>query len=149
MWKLMILAGAFLVSGCPGPGDYYHPDYPAQVKIQDNKPCVMVQPEGDEKVHAVLIYEMADRAHEKLFAPPPYTLRPDQCLNIATYPFRLNTAYVVSGNLVSEKKYKQKRFPAGRGFITYFRLTEGATGLQAEEVQPEPPTLPDRTPEHW
>ena len=139
MRKLLLIISAFLMSGCPGPGDYYHPDYPAQVKIKDNRPCVTVQPEGDEKVRAVLIHEMPGMTRERLFAPPPYTLRSGECLDIATYPFRLNTVYIVAATLVSDEKYKRGRFPAGRGFITRFRLFEGLNGVQVEEVEPEPP----------
>lgn len=142
MKKILLITAALLTSGCPGPGDYYHPDYPAQVKIKDNKLCVTVQPQDDEKLYAIHIYEMVDMAREKLFAPPPYNIRADQCLDLAAYPFRLNTAYVVSVTLSSEKKHKRGDFPWGRGFNTYFRLTESVTGLQVEEVEPQPPNWP-------
>ncbi|MGD8107415.1 putative T6SS immunity periplasmic lipoprotein [Pantoea sp. FN0302] len=147
MRKLLFIAAALLLSGCPGPGDYFHPDYPAQVTIKDNKPCVTVQPEGDEEVYAIHIYEMAGMAREKLFIPKSYTVRADECLDIAAYPFRLDTAYVFSVVLSSEKKFKKKHFPWGRGFVTRFRLSEGAHGLQVEEVEPEPPNwnLPARS----
>ena len=142
MRKIVLITLALLTSGCPGPGDYFYPDYPAQVTIKNNKPCVVVQPEGDEEVYAVHIYEMADRAHGKLFMPSSYTVRADECLDIIAYPFQLGTAYVVVANLVSEKRYKQRQFPTGRRFITRFRLTESVTGLQVEEVEPQPPDWP-------
>lgn len=147
MHKLFLVISIFLISGCPGPGHYPNPDYPAQVTIRDDKPCVTVQPEGDEEVYAIHIYEMAGMAREKLFMPISYVIRADECLNIAAYPFRLDTAYVVVTNLVSEKKYKRRIYPAGKRFITRFRLTEGAHGVQVEEVEPEPPNwnLPARS----
>ncbi|YCH30816.1 hypothetical protein M1E08_19720 [Erwinia sp. PK3-005] len=147
MYKLLLIACAFLISGCPGPRDYFPRIWPAQISIKDGKPCVTVQPEGDEKVRSVMIYEMTEMNNQRRFESEPYAVRDDECLDMNAYPFRLNTAYVISVTLISEKKRQRAYYKSARGFVTRFRLSEGAHGLQVEEVEPEPPnwSLPARS----
>ena len=147
MEKLIFILAVFFLSGCPGPRDSFPRTWPAQVTIKSNQLCVTVRPEGDEKLRSIMIYELADMANQKYFKASPYTVHADECLNVAAYPFRLDTAYVVSVTLTSEKKRQRAYYQSARGFIAHFRLTEGAYGLQVEEVEPEPPNwnLPARS----
>ncbi len=108
-----------LLTGCMHMNDTRPKNYTANVTTVDNKICVMVQLEGDERLSGVIIEEIGNVNH--IFgknypdneAP---TVAPDKCIPDFNYKFEEGKSYGVSVTLLSQAKRSQGTEPAARIF---------------------------------
>ncbi|MGE9550355.1 putative T6SS immunity periplasmic lipoprotein [Erwinia amylovora] len=126
--KKLIIFSTLLLVGCPGSGDRYYPPEQAEIAIRNNAICIMVSPEGDERVQSVFIHRNDSNQQVKdTYIDNSYFLTKDDCIGTNGYKFSTGVPYTVSVNLNSQKKADKRIFPSSRLFVTEFSLeTTGA-----------------------
>lgn len=123
---LLVCMLSFFLSGCWLMYDNRQTPYlMASTTIVDNRVCVMVQPEEDEKFDTLRIGEMGSETnkiekHDLTDVP----ISSDKCVTDFGYKFEVGKSYNFAVILVSPDKYKKGIQPSIRIFRTSFTILE-------------------------
>lgn len=116
---IVLLTSAALLSGCMHMNDPRPKNYTANVTTFDNQVCVLVQPEGDERLSGVIIEEFGNATHifGKNFTDNKMpAVVSDKCIPDFDYKFEDGKSYGVSVTLLSQDKRRKGIEPAARVF---------------------------------
>ncbi|QPS58526.1 hypothetical protein I6G53_23655 [Serratia plymuthica] len=116
---IVLLTSALFLSGCMHMKDPRPKNYVASVTTLDNKVCVLVQPEGDERLSGVIIEELGNATHifGKNFTDNKMpAVASDKCIPDFNYKFEDGKSYGVSVTLLSQDKRRKGIEPAARVF---------------------------------
>ncbi|WP_235601797.1 putative T6SS immunity periplasmic lipoprotein [Serratia plymuthica] len=116
---IVLLTSAALLSGCMHMNDPRPKNYTANVTTFDNQVCVLVQPEGDERLSGVIIEEFGSATHifGKNFTDNKMpAVASDKCIPDFNYKFEDGKSYRVSVTLLSQDKRRKGIEPAARVF---------------------------------
>ena len=116
---IVLLTSALFLSGCMHMKDPRPKNYMANVTIFDNQVCVLVQPEGDERLSGVIIEEFGNATHifGKNFTDNKMpAVASDKCIPDFNYKFEDGKSYGVSVTLLSQDKRRKGIEPAARVF---------------------------------
>ncbi|MBO1503078.1 hypothetical protein JKX24_07580 [Serratia proteamaculans] len=118
---------ALLLTGCMHMNDPRPKNYTANVTAVDNKICVMVQPEGDERLSGVIIEEIGNANHifGKNFTDNKMpAVASDKCIPDFNYKFEDGKPYGFSVTLLSQDKRRNGVEPAARVFGVGFSVRD-------------------------
>ncbi|AHG22680.1 hypothetical protein Z042_06515 [Chania multitudinisentens RB-25] len=136
--KRIILVGVFtsLLVGCFHIGDTRAKHYRASVTTIADNVCVMIQPEGDEKLISLIIEEVGkpNNKLERFYYDDALTVSSDKCLPNFGYLFEVGKAYNYSVILESPDKKKNGVIPASRIYGVDFTLWENNGKLEANTL---------------
>lgn len=135
MKRIFPLAFPFLLAGCPSIGDRIPVDYPATANLRGGKVCIIVQPQGDEKLAGISVYQL-DNAQSRTFKffDPLRDVAPNQCVPDEGYVFTPGQQYHFSVKLVSQKKEQAGEFPSAREFVAEFVMQQEGNQLRLEAL---------------
>lgn len=125
--KHPIIAVAFLLCGCPGPGDRIPPKAPADVTLRDNQICITAPVYSGEFVSSIQISD-GKRNFLKTFADNPVDVINGQCLPIFGYVFKRERTYTVfytlEKNAIDSGRYLSVEFSTINGLQQISPLSE-------------------------
>ncbi|BEN76398.1 putative T6SS immunity periplasmic lipoprotein [Serratia sp. CY81166] len=135
MKRIFPLAFPFLLAGCPSIGDRIPVDYPATASLREGKVCIIVQPQGDEKLAGISVYQL-DNAQSRTFKffDPLRDVAPNQCVPDEGYVFTPGQQYHFSVKLVSQKKEQAGELPSAREFVAEFVMQQEGEQLRLEAL---------------
>ncbi|AVJ16624.1 hypothetical protein CLM71_05465 [Serratia sp. MYb239] len=121
----ILLTLASLLSGCLHLGDPRAKIYKASVVVVANHICVLIQPEGDEKMVSLSIDEPGndESIFNKYYDGDGLAVSADKCIPTYNYPFRAGHTYTLSITLRSQDKKSKGIVPAARLYGASFTLT--------------------------
>ncbi|MBH1928076.1 putative T6SS immunity periplasmic lipoprotein [Serratia rubidaea] len=121
----LLLIVPILLTGCFHFNDPRVKLYNASAVVLANEVCVLIQPDGDEKMITLNIEEIANKENgfNKAFDNDGLKVSSDKCIPTYNYPFKAGHAYTVSITLQSRDKEKKGIVPAGRAYGVGFTLT--------------------------
>ncbi|WP_249220919.1 putative T6SS immunity periplasmic lipoprotein [Serratia rubidaea] len=116
---------ASLLSGCFHLGDPRAKIYNASAVIVANHICVLIQPQGDEKMTSLSIDEPGNEESifNKIYDAGGVTVSADKCIPTYNYPFKAGHTYTLSITLRSQAKKRKGIVPAARLYGVSFTLT--------------------------
>ncbi|OBU03504.1 putative T6SS immunity periplasmic lipoprotein [Morganella psychrotolerans] len=130
---LMMLAG-LSAGGCVYKPDGSHS--PARVIIVSNQVCIIISPDGDEKLARLDIDEIGSENKRLLthtFTPQQDVIGKHRCVSTLNYPFRSGKSYTALITVESDIKRRLQITPVTRNFDVRFQLTEYFGQLRATE----------------
>lgn len=108
MNKILSLFPAFLLVGCPGPGDRIIEKLPANVKVTEKDVCITYQVSQGDRITSIQIgSNSVDRFYE-VFPDKPFYPEADRCLPTFNYKFETGRNYTIFYS-VSNNSYTQKK----------------------------------------
>ncbi|MGQ8774885.1 putative T6SS immunity periplasmic lipoprotein [Serratia sp. NA_112.1] len=116
---IALLTSALLLSGCMHMKDPRPKNYTANVTTFDNQVCVLVQPEGDERLSGVIIEEFGNANHifGKNFSNNKMpAVASNKCIPDFNYKFEGGKSYGISVTLLSQDKRRKGIEPAAKVF---------------------------------
>ncbi|KJF77420.1 hypothetical protein UA45_12800 [Morganella morganii] len=131
---LLITVILLLISGC-----VYKPEgpyLPANVVVVSNHVCLLIRPEGDERIIRMDINEIGSENKRLLthtFTPEQAAVSRERCISVQNYPFRSGYFYTVLITLESNVQRRLNIHPGTRNFEVRFRLTNYFGQLRATE----------------
>ncbi|MEY0267655.1 putative T6SS immunity periplasmic lipoprotein [Morganella morganii] len=131
---LMLIIPLF-ITGC-----VYKPEgpyLPAQVMVVSEQVCLLIRPQGDEKIIRLDINEIGSinkRLLTQTFTPEQSAVSRGHCISTQNYPFRSGYAYTVLITVGSEIQRRLNIYPGTRNFEIRFHLTNYFGGLRAAEL---------------
>ena len=90
-----VIVVAFLLSGCPGPGDRIPPKEPANVTLKDNQICITAPVYPGEFVSSVQFSDGQNNNLLKTLEHDPVYVANGQCLPTFGYDFQKGHTYTV------------------------------------------------------
>lgn len=126
--RLLIPPALALLSGCPL-GDKF-PYYRADISTIENKLCISIAPEGDEKISSLSIYDttsnkiLMEKYELSLYAAP------GKCIPNYGFNFETGKDYHYSIIVKSEKKKREGKYPYGRSYSASFTLRNNNGALE-------------------
>ncbi|WP_411841733.1 putative T6SS immunity periplasmic lipoprotein [Serratia rubidaea] len=116
---------ASLLSGCFHLGDPRAKIYNASAVVVANHICVLIQPQGDEKMTSLSIDEPGNdkSIFNKIYDAGGVVVSSDKCIPTYNYPFKSGHTYNVSITLRSQDKKRKGIVPAARLYDISFTLT--------------------------
>nr|WP_172602673.1 putative T6SS immunity periplasmic lipoprotein [Morganella morganii] len=123
-----------LITGC-----IYKPEgpyLPAKVVVVSNHACLLIHPQGDEKIIRLDINEVGSvnkRLLTHTFTPEQATVSQWRCISVQNYPFRSGYSYTALITVGSEVQRRLNIHPGTRNFEIRFRLTRYFGQLRATE----------------
>ncbi len=112
--KYSIIAVAFLLSGCPGPGDRIPPKEPANVALRDGLICITAPVYTGEFVSSIQVSDGKDNNLLKTFANNSVNVVNGQCLPTFGYGFKkghtYTAYYTIEKNAVEHGRYLTVEF---------------------------------------
>lgn len=138
MKKLLVVSScSIFLTGCMHLNDPRPKHFRASVTTVTNQVCMMVQPEGDEKLISLTINEVGNDKNQlsKVYYDDALTIPADTCVPTFGYPFKAGKAYGFSVILESQAKRKQGIQPASRIYGVSFSLWENNGKLEANVLQ--------------
>lgn len=121
---LLILVILLFTSGC-----VYKPEgpyLPAKVVVVSNHVCLLIRPQGDERIIRLDINEIGSvnkRLLTHTFTPEQATVKRDHCISTQNYPFRSGYSYTALITVGSEVQKRLNIHPGTRNFEIRFQLT--------------------------
>ncbi|AGB81454.1 hypothetical protein D781_1128 [Serratia sp. FGI94] len=114
-----------LLSGCFHLGDPRAKIYNASAVVVANHICVLIQPQGDEKMVNLTIDEAGkeDSILNKIYDAGGVAVSADKCIPTYNYPFKSGHTYNVSITLRSQDKKRKGIVPTARLYDISFTLT--------------------------
>lgn len=131
---LLITVILLLISGC-----VYKPEgpyLPVNVVVVSNHVCLLIRPEGDERIIRMDINEIGSENKRLLthtFTPEQAAVSRERCISVQNYPFRSGYSYTVLITLESDVQRRLNIHPGTRNFEVRFRLTNYFGQLRATE----------------
>lgn len=123
-----------LISGC-----VYKPEgpyLPAKVTVVSDRVCLLIRPEGDEKMIRLDINEIGSvnkRLLTHTFTPEQAAVSRGRCISVQNYPFRSGYSYTALITVGSDVQRRLNIHPGTRNFETRFLLTNDFGQLRATE----------------
>lgn len=133
-FSLLMLVIPLLITGC-----VYKPEgpyLPAKVMVVSNQVCLLIRPEGDEKIIRLDINEIGSvnkRLLTQTFTQEQAAVRRGHCISTQDYPFRSGYAYTALITVKSEVQRRLNIHPGTRNFEIRFQLTRYFGQLRATE----------------
>ncbi|QGY33260.1 putative T6SS immunity periplasmic lipoprotein [Pantoea cypripedii] len=101
MKKFIVLATAFLLSGCPGPGDRMVSRSSATATLKENNVCILSPMKPGEQIIAVQIYSDKDEKLIRTFEAKPVYVARGGCLPVFDYSFISGQKYSIAYDVMS------------------------------------------------
>ncbi|WP_312120695.1 putative T6SS immunity periplasmic lipoprotein [Kosakonia cowanii] len=99
MNKYLLLSMAFLLAGCPGPGDRFTPRTATMVILKGNNVCALSIMKPGEKLTAVEIYSSKDKPLLIRFYDNPLSVPQGRCLPLFGATFEYGNEYSVAWDI--------------------------------------------------
>ncbi|AVJ16625.1 hypothetical protein CLM71_05470 [Serratia sp. MYb239] len=124
--KKILLTVPILLTGCFHFNDPRVKLYNASAIIIANEICVLIQPEGDEKMITLNIEEIGKKENgfNKVFDDYGLKVSSDKCIPTYNYQFKAGHTYTISITLQSRDKERKGIVPSGRAYGVGFTLTD-------------------------
>ena len=124
MNKCIVIAAAFLLTGCPGPMDPVTLEQPAQVRLVNNKVCITVPESQGERIFSAQFGSDSGQEMYKTFGNPDQQIRvvQNECLPTFGFTFKPGSKYTVFYQIHSNQP------ESGRLFATRFSLDQDSSG---------------------
>ncbi|HDJ1438315.1 TPA: hypothetical protein PPN70_000720 [Serratia rubidaea] len=138
MKKLLVVSTcSIFLAGCMHLNDPRPKHFRASVTTVANQVCMMVQPEGDEKLISLTINEVGNDKNQlsKVYYDDALTIPADTCVPTFGYSFKAGKTYGFSAILESPAKLKRGVQPAARIYGVSFSLWENNGKLEANVLQ--------------
>lgn len=91
-----VVLAAFLLTGCPGPGDRVVSRVPALVVIKNNAVCVVSPIKPDEKITGIQFYSNTGEKLVRMFHKQPVYAASGECLPLFGYAFVSDKHYALA-----------------------------------------------------
>ncbi|OON38658.1 hypothetical protein BTJ39_17540 [Izhakiella australiensis] len=120
MKKIVFLLPCILLAACQSQRPV-SPDLQAQAAVINNQLCVKINPQGDEKVRSIFIYEGNNTGGGmmKEFYPQPQVSSND-CLPAPPYTYQSGKTYTWKIDLQSAQRLEKGDYPSTRIFTARF-----------------------------
>lgn len=102
------------------------PYLPAKVEVVSNQVCLLIRPQGDERIIRLDINEIGSvnkRLLTHTFTPEQAAVKRDHCISTQNYPFRSGYFYTALITVGSEVQKRLNIHPGTRNFEIRFQLT--------------------------
>lgn len=133
-FSLLLLVIPLFITGC-----VYKPEgpyLPGKVVVVSDHVCLLIRPEGDEKIIRLDINEigsMNKRLLTHTFTPEQAAVSGGKCISVQNYPFRSGYSYTALITVRSDVQRRLNIYPATRNFEIRFQLTRYFGRLRATE----------------